>query len=65
MSLLLMGIGMVFVIEGLVLALAPLRIDQLLAALASLNRDQRRAIGLAAVALGVVLVLVARAAFNG
>jgi hypothetical protein len=48
------------VIEGLVLALAPLRLEQLLQALASLGRDQRRMLGLVTVALGVGLVLLAR-----
>lgn len=60
MILLLLGLGLVFVVEGLVLALAPLRLEQLLQALAALSRDQRRLIGLVAVALGVGLVLLAR-----
>jgi uncharacterized protein len=60
MTLLLLGLGLVFVIEGLVLALAPLRLESLLAALASLTRDQRRLLGLMAVAAGVGLVVLAR-----
>lgn len=57
---LLLGLGLVLVIEGLVLALAPLRLEQLLAVLAAMTRDQRRALGLLAVAIGVGLVLLAR-----
>ena len=60
MILLLSGLGLVFVVEGLVLALAPLRLEQLLQALAGLSRDQRRMLGLVTVALGVGLVLLAR-----
>lgn len=60
MTLLLLGLGLVFVIEGLVLALAPLRLESLLAALASLTRDQRRLLGLMAIAAGVGLVVLAR-----
>lgn len=48
------------VIEGLVLALAPSRMEDLLAALAALGRDQRRILGLMAVAAGVALVGLAR-----
>jgi uncharacterized protein YjeT (DUF2065 family) len=59
--ILLLGLGLVFVIEGLVLALAPLRMEQLLQALASLTRDQRRMIGLISVAFGAALIAVARA----
>lgn len=59
--ILLLGLGLVFVIEGLVLALAPLRMEQLLQALASLTRDQRRMIGLMSVAFGAALIAVARA----
>ena len=57
MTPLLLGLGLVFVIEGLVLALAPLRFEDMLRALAGLSRDQRRAFGLVVVALGVGLVL--------
>lgn len=56
MSLILLGIGLVLVIEGLAIALAPSRIEQVLAVLAAMGRDRRRLIGLAALALGVGLV---------
>ena len=60
MSLLALAIGLVLVVEGLALALAPRRMEDALRALAALSQDQRRAIGLAALALGVVLVWLAR-----
>ncbi|WP_430463752.1 DUF2065 domain-containing protein [Tabrizicola sp.] len=60
MSVFVMALGLVFVIEGLVLALAPSRLEQIVEMLAALSRDQRRALGLLAVALGVGLVLLAR-----
>jgi uncharacterized protein YjeT (DUF2065 family) len=45
---------------GLVFALLPGRLDQLLAAIATLSREQRRLIGLFAVAAGVVLIWLVR-----
>lgn len=59
MILLLSGLGLVFVVEGLVLALAPLRIEAVMQFLMTLSKDQRRTQGLAAVALGTGLVLLA------
>lgn len=56
----LLGLGLVLVIEGLVLALAPSRLEDMLRALAALSRDQRRMLGLLAVAFGVGLVFLAR-----
>ncbi len=58
------GLGLVLVIEGLVLALAPSRIEEMLATIAALSRDQRRMLGLVAVAAGVGLVALVRA-FGG
>lgn len=60
MTTLLLALGLVLVIEGLVLALAPLRMEQLLQALAALSTEQRRIIGLMVVACGVSLVAFAR-----
>ncbi len=60
MTTLLLGLGLVLVIEGLVLALAPLRMEDMLRALAVLSRDQRRVIGLVALAVGVGLVMLSR-----
>lgn len=56
MSLLLLALGLVLVVEGLVLALLPARLDAILALVASLGPQRRRAIGLAALAAGVALV---------
>jgi uncharacterized protein YjeT (DUF2065 family) len=61
-SLVLLGLGLVLVIEGLALALAPSRMEDLLAAFAAMPRDRRRLIGLAALALGVLLVWLAQGA---
>lgn len=60
MSVALLALGLVLVVEGLVLALAPGRIEDALRLIASLGREQRRMIGLAALAFGVVLVWLAR-----
>lgn len=56
-----LALGLVLTIEGLVLALAPRRVEEALRFIATLRLDQRRAIGLAAMALGVGLVWLARA----
>ena len=47
---------MVLVIEGLVFALAPSRLDEIARLLEQLPLETRRMIGLVAVALGAVLV---------
>ena len=57
---LLFALGAVLAVEGLVMALLPARLEALLAALASLSVDQRRAAGLAALAVGVLLIWAAR-----
>ena len=49
MTWLLLGLGLVLVIEGLALALAPSRIEQVLAFLASQTPDRLRLIGLKAI----------------
>ncbi|NKX43665.1 DUF2065 family protein [Roseicyclus persicicus] len=54
--ILVLGIGMVLVIEGLVFALAPSRLDDLLKLMNQIPVETRRLIGLAAVTLGAVLV---------
>ncbi|MBD3788074.1 MAG: DUF2065 family protein [Sphingomonadales bacterium] len=53
---LLTGLGLVLVIEGLALALAPSRIEEALVFLASLGPERRRLLGLAALALGVAVI---------
>lgn len=56
----LLAIGLVLVIEGLVYALAPSLVEQMLLALRSIPESQRRTLGLAAMALGLVLVWLAK-----
>ena len=52
MDVLLLALGLVFILEGLVLALAPSRIEQILAMLAALPEDTRRLIGMLAITAG-------------
>ena len=59
MSHVILALGLVLAVEGLVLALAPRRIEDALRLIASLRVDQRRVIGLVALALGVALVWLA------
>ncbi len=59
MSHLILALGLVLAVEGLVLALAPRRIEDALRLIASLGVDQRRMIGLVALALGVLIVWLA------
>lgn len=56
---LLFGLGLVAIIEGLVLALAPSHLRAMLELLARLDVERRRALGLLAVTLGVMLVWIA------
>ncbi len=60
MSWLLLGFGLVLVIEGLVLALAPSRLEDVIEAIRNIPPETRRMLGLGAVALGVTLVWIAR-----
>ncbi len=53
---LLVGLGLAAVIEGLVLALAPLRYEDLLRFLAAIPPETRRLLGLGVLAFGVGLV---------
>ena len=57
MEYILLAIGLVLVLEGLVYALAPSVVEDLLEALRQLPIDQRRIVGFLALALGVVLIL--------
>ena len=59
-GLVLLAIGLVLVIEGLVYALAPSLVEQLLAALRALPHDSRWLIGLGSIAAGLVLVWCAK-----
>ena len=53
MGYILLGLGLVLVIEGLVFALAPSRLEDLIRALENIPLDTRRFLGLLIVALGV------------
>lgn len=53
--------GLVLIIEGLAFALAPSRIEDVLKLLSELPANQRRQFGVLACALGLVLVLAAKA----
>lgn len=64
MSWILLTIGLVLVLEGLVLALAPSRMEDIVKALAEIPPETRRMMGLAAVALGVLLVWFSKGAFS-
>lgn len=57
---LLLGVGLVAIVEGLVLALAPNRIKDALAAIAGLAPEQRRVLGLLAITVGIALVWATR-----
>jgi len=59
MTTLLLALGLVFMLEGLVLALAPSRLEDLLRTLATLPEDTRRLIGMLAITLGGILTTLA------
>ncbi|MDJ0639945.1 MAG: DUF2065 domain-containing protein [Paracoccaceae bacterium] len=56
MELILLGLGLVLVFEGLVLALLPGRLEEIIRMLEEIPLETRRLFGLGAVALGVLLV---------
>ena len=60
MALLILAVGLVLAVEGLVLALAPSRIEEALDWLRAPPADRRRMLGLGALAAGVALVWLAR-----
>jgi uncharacterized protein YjeT (DUF2065 family) len=59
-TVLLLAVGFVLVFEGLALALAPARLEDLIRVLAQLPVETRRAIGLSALAVGVVVLWAAK-----
>jgi uncharacterized protein YjeT (DUF2065 family) len=61
MAWILLGLGLVLVIEGLVFALAPSRLDEVADLIRRIPPETRRLMGLTAVAIGVLLVWLARA----
>ncbi|CUH99759.1 DUF2065 family protein [Leisingera aquaemixtae] len=56
MGFVLLALGLVLIAEGLVYALAPSLVERLLEMLRTLTEEQRRNAGLAALALGLILV---------
>ena len=61
MDVVLLGLGLVLVFEGLVVALLPNLLEELIQMLANIPQETRRLMGLGAIALGVVLVWVSQA----
>ena len=60
MELVLLGLGLVLAFEGLVFALLPNRLEELIRMLDDIPLETRRVMGLGAVALGVFLVWLTR-----
>ena len=56
MSWIILGFGLVLVLEGLAFALAPSRLDQLVAMIAAIPPAKRRVMGVVMVAIGVAMV---------
>lgn len=59
MGIALLALGLVLIVEGLVYALAPSLVEDLLEALRRMPVETRRMVGLGALALGVALVWLA------
>ncbi|MBY6088838.1 DUF2065 domain-containing protein [Pseudooceanicola sp. 502str34] len=55
-----LAFGLVLIVEGLAYALAPSLVERLLEALRALDEGQRRLLGLAAMAVGLVFAWAAR-----
>ena len=60
---LLMALGLVLVIEGLLYALVPGHLKAMMLSLQKLSDDQMRVGGVSAIAVGVMIVWVARSVF--
>jgi uncharacterized protein YjeT (DUF2065 family) len=58
---LLLGLGLVAIIEGLALAVAPARMREALEAIARMDPERRRLVGLLAMTVGIALVWASRA----
>ena len=59
-EVILLALGLVLILEGLVYALAPSLIEDLLKALAELSMQQRRQVGVIVIALGGLCIIAAR-----
>ncbi|MEE9429016.1 MAG: DUF2065 domain-containing protein [Paracoccaceae bacterium] len=60
MSIVILAVGLVLTLEGLVFALAPQRLEEVLEQLKNMTPEGRRAIGLAGLAVGVFLIWLAK-----
>jgi len=60
MATVLLAIGLVLVVEGLVFALAPSRLEDVLEALKQMSVETRRLIGMLALTGGVILIALAK-----
>lgn len=60
MATILLALGLVCVVEGLVFALAPSRIEDFLETMRQMPVDARRLLGLAALAIGVLMIWLAK-----
>ncbi len=60
MATILLAIGLLLCVEGLVFALAPSRLEDILDALRQMPIDTRRLIGMAALTIGVILISLAK-----
>lgn len=60
MATVLLAFGLVLVVEGIIYALAPSLVEQLLAALRGLPEETRRLIGLGVIATGLVFLWCAK-----
>jgi len=58
-SWVILGLGLVLLLEGLVYALAPSLIEEMLAALKTLTLEARRLIGFVAMTIGAGLIILA------
>jgi uncharacterized protein YjeT (DUF2065 family) len=63
LELVLLGLGLVLVFEGLVFALTPSRLEELIKLISEMPIETRRTIGLGAMAIGIVLVWLAQGGF--
>jgi uncharacterized protein YjeT (DUF2065 family) len=59
MGIALLALGLVLIVEGLVYALAPSLVEDMLAALRQMTLETRRLVGFAALSIGVALVWLA------
>ena len=60
MATVFLALGLVLIVEGLAYVLAPSLVEQMLEMLRALPEQQRRTIGMLALAIGVLLVWIAK-----